>query len=107
MVRGFGFRVIFDVNGRVYVTLDPYYINKVSCFFLFLYSGHHDISHSTTCFWCSSMRQPHQTSDMFPNFKMIFFCIFENVDDLASKCKDNYGAAAKTSKVMKGYVQKG
>ena len=42
-----------------------------------------------------------------PNFKMIFFCIFENVDDLASKCKLNYGAAAKIAKVMKDYVQKG
>ena len=53
------------------------------------------------------MRQPHQTSDMLTNFKMIFLGIFENVDDLASKCKNNYGAAAKNSKVMKDYVQKG
>ena len=53
------------------------------------------------------VRQPHQTSDMLTNFKMIFFCIFENVDDLASKCKNNYGAAAKIGKVMKDYVQKG
>ena len=54
------------------------------------------------------MRQPHQTSDMLTNFKMIFFwCIFDNVDDLASKCKNNYGAAAKISKDMKDYVHKG
>ena len=53
------------------------------------------------------VRQPHQTSDMLTNFKMFFFGIFENVDDLASKCKNNYGAAAKISKVMKDYVQKG
>ena len=52
------------------------------------------------------MRPPHQTSDMLTNFKM-FFCIFENVDDLASKCKNNDGAAAKIGKVMKDYVQKG
>ena len=37
----------------------------------------------------------------------LFLCIFENVDDLASKCKNNYGAAAKISKVMKDSVQKG
>ena len=53
------------------------------------------------------MRQPHQTSDMLTNFKMIFFCIFESVDDLRSKCKNNYGAAAKIGKVMKDCVQKG
>ena len=53
------------------------------------------------------MRQPHQTSDMLTKLKMIFFCIFENVDDLASKCKNNYGAVAKIGKVMKDYVQKG
>ena len=53
------------------------------------------------------VRQPHQTSDMFPNLKMIFFGIFENVDNLASKCKNNYGAASKIGKVMKDYVQKG
>ena len=33
--------------------------------------------------------------------------IFENVDDLASKCNKNYGAAAKIGKVMKDCVQKG
>ena len=44
---------------------------------------------------------------MLPNFKLIFFCIFENVDDLASKYENNYGAAAKIGKVMKDYVQKG
>ena len=44
---------------------------------------------------------------MVPNFKLIVFCIFENVDDLASKCNNNYGAAAKIGKVMKDYVQKG
>ena len=67
------------------------------------------------------MRQPHHnghdswwkdknddhTSDMLTNFKMIFFCICENDDDLASKCKNKHGAAAETSKVMKDYVQKG
>ena len=53
------------------------------------------------------MRQPHQTSDMLTNSKMNFFFIFENVDDLASKCKKNDGAAAKIGKVMKDYVQKG
>ena len=52
------------------------------------------------------MRQPYQTSDMLTNFKLIFFCIFENVDDLASKCKNNYGAAANIGKIMKDYVQK-
>ena len=52
------------------------------------------------------MRQPHQTSDMLTNFNF-FLCIFENVDDLASKCKNNYGAAAKIRKVMKDYVEKG
>ena len=46
------------------------------------------------------MRQPHQTSDMLTNFKMIVKCIIENVDDLPSKCKNNYGAAAKIDKVM-------
>ena len=56
---------------------------------------------------CLYARQPHQTSDMLTDFKMSFFCIFENVDDLASKCKNNYGAAAKIRKVMKDYVQKG
>ena len=56
----------------------------------------------------TNVRQPHQTSDMLTNLKMIFFLhIFENVDDLASKCKNNYGAAAKIGKVMKDYVQKG
>ena len=39
--------------------------------------------------------------------KRFFFCIFENVDDVASKCKNNYGAAAKIGKVMKDCVQKG
>ena len=53
------------------------------------------------------VRQPHQTSDMLTNFKMIFFCIFENVNDLASKCNNNYGAAAKIGNVMKHCVQKG
>ena len=53
------------------------------------------------------VRQPHQTSDMLTTFKMIFFCIFENVDDLASKCKNNYGAITKIGKVRKDYVQKG
>ena len=52
-----------------------------------------------------TVRQPHQTSDMFPNFKLIL-CILENVDDLASKCKNNYGDAAKIRKVMKDYVHK-
>ena len=55
----------------------------------------------------SYVRQPHQTSDMLTNFKMTFFVIFENVDDLASNCKQNYGAAAKIGKVVKDYVQKG
>ena len=55
-----------------------------------------------------NVKQPHQTSDMLTNFKMIFCVhIFKNVDDLASKCKNNYGAAAKIGKVMKDYVQKG
>ena len=53
------------------------------------------------------MRQPHQTGDMLTNFKMIFFCIFENVDDLASKCIKTYRGAAKIGKVMKDYVQTG
>ena len=44
---------------------------------------------------------------MLLNLKMIFFCIFENVDDLASKCKQNYGAATEIGKLMKDYVQKG
>ena len=48
------------------------------------------------------MRQPHV--DKIQND---FFCIFENGDDLASKCKNNYGAVAKIIKVMKDYVQKG
>ena len=52
------------------------------------------------------VRQPHQTSDMLVNFQNLF-CIFENVDDLASKCQNNYGAAAKIGRVMKDYVQKG
>ena len=30
LVRGFGFRVLFDPNGRIYITLDPFYMNKVS-----------------------------------------------------------------------------
>ena len=46
-------------------------------------------------------KQPHQTSDMLTKFKMIFLCTFQNVDDLASKCKNNYGAVAKIGKVMK------
>ena len=61
-------------------------------------------------FICYLHRYQHtsvQTSDMLTNFKLIFFYIFDNVDDLASKCKINYGAAAKISKVMKDYVQKG
>ena len=45
--------------------------------------------------------------NMLQNLKMIFFCIFENVDDLASKCKKNYAAATEIGKVMKNYVQKG
>ena len=54
------------------------------------------------------MRQPHQTSDMLPNFKMIFFAYYENVDDsFKVQCNNNYGAAAENGKVMKDYVQKG
>ena len=41
---------------------------------------------------------------MLTKFKMIFFCIFENVDDLASKCKNNYGAITKIGKVRKDYI---
>ncbi len=40
-------------------------------------------------------------------FQNDFFCIFENVNDLASRCKKNDGAAAKIGKVMKDCVQKG
>ena len=48
------------------------------------------------------MRQPHQTSDMLTNFKMIFFAYLKTLMTLiASKCKNNYGAAAKICKVMK------
>ena len=36
-----------------------------------------------------------------------FFFIFENVNDLALKCKKNYGTAPKIGKVMKHCVQKG
>ena len=53
------------------------------------------------------VRQPHQTSDMLTQFKYDFFCIFENTDELASKCKNNYGAVATIGKVMMDYVQKG
>ena len=38
---------------------------------------------------------------------LLLFCIFENVDDLASKCKNNDGAITKIGKVRKDYVQKG
>lgn len=30
MVRGFGFQLLYDRNGRIYLTLEPYYINKVT-----------------------------------------------------------------------------
>ena len=33
------------------------------------------------------MRQPHQISDMLTTFKMIFWGIFVNVDDLPSTCQ--------------------
>ena len=55
----------------------------------------------------SYVRQPHQTSDMLTNFKMNFFAYLKTLMTLASKCKNNYGATAKISKVMKDYVQKG
>ena len=53
-----------------------------------------------------NVRQPHQTSDMLPNFKMIFFAYMKTLTT-ASKCNNNYGAAAENGKVMKDYVQKG
>lgn len=28
-VKGFGFHLLYDVNGRVYIILDPYYKRKV------------------------------------------------------------------------------
>ena len=30
MVRGVGFRVLFDRNGRIYIRMDPYYTGNVS-----------------------------------------------------------------------------
>ena len=53
---------------------------------------------------CIYVRQPHQTSDMLPNFKMIFAYLKTL---MASKCKNNYGAASNIGEVMKDYVQKG
>ena len=29
MVQGFGFVIVYDPAGRIYVRLDPYYINRV------------------------------------------------------------------------------
>ena len=50
------------------------------------------------------MRQPHQTSDMLPNF--IFFAYLKTLMTYLQSTK-KYGAAAKIGKVMKDYVQKG
>lgn len=30
LIQGFGFRILYDRNGRIYVRLDPFYAGKVS-----------------------------------------------------------------------------
>ena len=29
MIRGFGFYVLYDGHGRIYLTMEPYYMDKV------------------------------------------------------------------------------
>ena len=30
VIHGFGFKVVYDIHGRVYITLDPFYAKRVS-----------------------------------------------------------------------------
>ncbi len=30
MVKGYGFTVLYDINGRIYIEMSPYFTNKVS-----------------------------------------------------------------------------